>query len=315
VEFAKDESSILSTSNPAGFHNPAFLLRIFMYPNFLKILSKKIESKFSEIETIHNFDNGPEFEIALCKILKELLPNKFGVCRGFIVDKNGDCAGDDIIIYDRLRFPTIRRLNEEDFSRKEQVPFEAVYCYIEAKNNLELDNENDSTLNTALVQIEKIKTLERSDRPLTQITEIFSMGDVFKVSPPTGWSKTLNPLHTAIISRKTSLKKSYLTPEETYPLLENRAISVTGAPDLIVAGEGVVILPTAQIEGLKHIVPFLFLFQESTPNVLKTEHHALAIGLCQILWALSRIELGVMPWEEIIGNGLHNSHLTTQVSS
>lgn len=285
-----------------------------MYPNFLKILSKKIESKFSEIETIHNFDNGPEFEITLCKILRELLPGKFGVCRGFIVDRNGDQAGDDIIIYDRLRFPTMRMLNEEDFSRKEQVPFEAVYCYIEVKNNLELDNESDSTLNKALIQIEKIKTLERPDRLLTQITEIFSMGDLFKISPPAGWSKTLNPLHTAIISRRTSLKRSYLTLEETYPLLEGRSISVKGAPDLIVAGEGVVVLPTNQIEGLKHIVPFL-LPQECTLNVLKTEHHALAIGLCQILWALNRIELGVMPWEEIIRNGLHNSHLTTQVSS
>ena len=194
------------------------------------------------------------------------------------------------------------------------MPFEAVYCYIEAKNNLELDTKNDSTLSTALTQIENIKTLQRPDRPLTQITEIFSMNGFFEISSPKGWSKILNPLYTAIISRKTSLKKSYLTPEDTYGLLENRTIPIKGAPDLIVAGERIVVFPTAQIEDSKYIVPFLSSIQGSTPNVLKTEYHALAIGLCQILWALSRIELGVMPWEEIIGNGLHSSHLTSQVS-
>ena len=108
---------------------------------------------------------------------------------------------------------------------------------------------------------------------------------------PIGWGKTLNPLYTAIISRKTSLKNSYLTPEEHIPAFRKRSIPVKGAPDLIVADEGVVILPTAHIEGLKHVVPFLSPTQGSTPNVLKTESHALAIGLCQILWALSRIEL------------------------
>lgn len=53
-----------------------------MYENLLKNLSQKIEKYFSEMEKDYNFDLGPEFEIALCKILQDLLPTKFGICRG-----------------------------------------------------------------------------------------------------------------------------------------------------------------------------------------------------------------------------------------
>lgn len=65
-----------------------------MYENLVKNLSQKIENYFSEIEAGYNLDLGPEFEIALCKILQDLQPTKFIVCRGFIVDKEGNEKGD-----------------------------------------------------------------------------------------------------------------------------------------------------------------------------------------------------------------------------
>ncbi len=288
-----------------------------MYSDLLENLSKKIDHYFSEIEASFGFDYGPEFEIALCKILKELLPTKFGVCRGFIIDKYGCKAGDDIIIYDRMRFPTIRMLND-DFAQKEQVPIEAVYCYIEAKHNLELDNTGDCTFNKALDQLHDIKRLKRSERSLNQITETFSLDKSMTATAPAGWTKILNPIHTSIISRKTSLKKDTsdkefkkgpLVQDTTYRLLKKFPLSTDSIPDLIVAGDGVIVLPTYKVNDLSQIMPIFCLDKNNSHLVLKTKYNALAVGLCQILWALERIQLGVMPWEEIIGNGLHESHL------
>ena len=42
-----------------------------MYSNLLENLSRKIEYYFEEIEAPYGFDYGPEFEIALYKILQE----------------------------------------------------------------------------------------------------------------------------------------------------------------------------------------------------------------------------------------------------
>ncbi len=290
-----------------------------MYSKLLETLSKKIDHYFTEIEASFGFDYGPEFEIALCKIFKELLPTKFGVCRGFIIDKYGSKAGDDIIIYDKLRFPTIRMLGD-DFAQKEQVPVEAVYCYIEAKHNLELDNAVDSTFNKSLSQIKEIKKITRPDRPLCQITETFSLEGSISATAPSGWSNILNPLFTCVISRKTSLKrdntikelkKGPLTPDLTFQTLQNFSFSTDCIPDLIVAGDGVVVMPTYQGNHSRHIMPIFMLENSNQPFVFKTKCSALALGLCQILWALERIQLGTMPWEEIIVNGLHDHHLTS----
>lgn len=284
-----------------------------MYANLLENLSKKIEHYFSEIEAPYGFDYGPEFEIALCKILVELLPTKFGVCRGFIADRYGTVAGDDIIIYDRLRFPTIRMLGE-NFSQKEQVPIEAVYCYIEAKHNLELDDDEEATFKKALRQLKEIRKMEREPRPLNQVTETVTLGGPFTINAPQGWTESLNPIHISIISRKTSLKKDmsekgikkgFLNGETTYKAINNIPIPNDCVPDLIVAGEEVVMLPIYQSEESRHIMPLYWTNKTNGIQPLRTKHSALAVGLCQILWALERIQLDRMPWEEIIGNSLH----------
>ena len=98
----------------------------------------QFESLFELIAARYNFDYGDEFEFALCDALRAILPERFGVCRGFIVASDGRSAGDDLIIFDRIRFPTLRLLRQDSFARKEQIPVEAVYAYIEAKHTLVL---------------------------------------------------------------------------------------------------------------------------------------------------------------------------------
>jgi len=109
------------------------------YDTFLRNLSQRIESRLGQIEVEYNFDNGTEFEVALCGLLRQLLPAKYGVCRGFAVAADGSKAGDDILIYDRERFSTLRLLEHGQFGIKEQIPIEAIYAYIEVKHTLYIE--------------------------------------------------------------------------------------------------------------------------------------------------------------------------------
>jgi len=80
------------------------------YGDYLKTISTKFENLIAEISTGYNFDYGEEFEIALCKVFRVLLPSKFGICRGFVVTADGKQAGDDIIIFDHdSRIKTLPR--------------------------------------------------------------------------------------------------------------------------------------------------------------------------------------------------------------
>src|SRR5680860_3734 len=126
----------------------------YYYDNYVVDLSKKFLNRLDDIKANYNFDLGDEFEIAICELLRQFLPLKYGICRGFVVDQDGKKAGDDIIIFDQIQFPTIRTHLRNDFSRKEQIPIEAVYAYIEAKHTL-----NKETLNKSINQIVAIKGL------------------------------------------------------------------------------------------------------------------------------------------------------------
>jgi len=68
------------------------------YDQFLENIGKKFNEYFINISAINNFDYGDEYEVALCKALASILPERYGVCRGFIVTMCGNYAGDDIII-------------------------------------------------------------------------------------------------------------------------------------------------------------------------------------------------------------------------
>ncbi|WP_414155929.1 hypothetical protein [Pseudomonas sp. BNK-44-a] len=42
-------------------------------------MTKKVEARLQDIEAIYNLDLGVEFELALCALLEDVLPAKYGV--------------------------------------------------------------------------------------------------------------------------------------------------------------------------------------------------------------------------------------------
>ena len=95
-----------------------------LYNNWISEIVKRCQNRFDRIVVGNNLEYGPEFEIAVAEALKDLLPTRCGVCRGYVVAQNGEKAGEDIIIYDRARFQTLHGLGD-DLARKDHVPIEA----------------------------------------------------------------------------------------------------------------------------------------------------------------------------------------------
>lgn len=267
------------------------------YNDYLKKLSEKFEKRLTGLSADYNFDYGDEFEIAICDIIRDFLPSKYGVCRGFVVNSLGEKAGDDIIIYDRERFPTLRLL-KEDLSRKEHIPIEAVYAYIEAKHTLD-----KNTIHKSLDQIKDVKTIcsTRLKVDLEQIDNYLSLPDKIKyVNPDLPGFR--NPLFAMIIGRKCNNgTKSPNDNEITSKFLQKEisAIPNINSPDFIVAGKYHYI--GAGIDCKDHIDPTIFIHPDKQVKYyMKTSELSFGMSLGILFYAIDWIKLGPMPWYEMI---------------
>jgi len=99
----------------------------------------------------------------MCALLEDILPSKFGVCRGFVITEDGRSAGDDLIVYDKMSCPMLRANISRQYSIKEQIPVEAVYAYIECKHSI-VDN---AVVEKAIIQTKNVKELVLSRRSRT----------------------------------------------------------------------------------------------------------------------------------------------------
>jgi hypothetical protein len=285
---------------------------MMIYNNFLLKLKTAIENKFSEMQSTYNFELGEEFESAICDILSMLLPEKFGVCRGFIVPKTGNPVGDDIIIYDRQRFPLLRFLSKDDPSKKQYVPLEAVYCYIEAKHTMHFSGniKDGQSLQKALNQIIDVKKLPRDPRMPEQIHPYFSSN--VSMGERKDWPKNLNPIFGMIFARYVKNKKGdsdVIKSDEVSPLLVGYNFgNIRYAPDLVVAGDSNIIAPSITVNG-NHEFHSPFSIKDVTDElrIFQSEKLAFAISICILLYALDTMALGIMPWPEIIYDGLTNA--------
>jgi len=201
-------------------------MKRYLYDDYIIKLARKINNRLDEISADYNFDYGDEFELAICDLLRSFLPNKYGVCRGFIVNKAGEKAGDDIIIYDQERFPTLNQIKQEDLSRKENIPIEAVYCYIEAKYTLDISSTKETNYQKAISQVKNVKTLvqQRSNYELNKNDPYHSVKD--PISLPQGIYPCRNPIFSMIISRYVSVGKNRIVDTNLICTLINDLIKL-----------------------------------------------------------------------------------------
>jgi hypothetical protein len=280
-----------------------------LYRDFIKTLSARFEDSFSKIQYIHGFDAGDEFEIALCKVLRDILPQQFGICRGHVVDQAGNQAGDDILIYDRFRYPTLRVLGEGDYSRKEWVPIEAVYAYIEAKHTINLSGGDGASLKKACEQIANVKAVcaSRERVPFDQVDSYFCLGKAFALTPPADCPDHRNPMYGMILARHVSEKSGdshlsdpVLVATKAVEAVQTGSIKAAHFPDAVVLGDGVIGCPLIPQPGQLPRYGSPFLIAGAQMRLHATPGAAFGIGVCLLLNALDWIRLGRMPWPQIL---------------
>lgn len=266
------------------------------YNNYLRFLSEKFERRLEELFPDYNFDYGDEFEVAICEILRNFLPSKYGICRGFVVNSIGQKAGDDIIIYDRERFPTLRLLGET-YSRKENIPIEAVYAYIEAKHTLD-----EKTILKSFNQISEVKKVldTRVKIGLEQIDNYLTLENFKKVSID-DYPNYRNPFYTMIIGRRCNNELKSIEKKEIYQFLKDKIPEDANlnSPDFIVAGKYHFI--GVGIENNSSINPIVFIHPEKKSKYfLKQSDISFGMSLAILFQAIDWIKLGPMPWDEMI---------------
>ncbi|WP_445956737.1 DUF6602 domain-containing protein [Yeosuana sp.] len=277
-----------------------------IYDNYIKKISDRFEKRFSEIDPQWNFDMGNEFETELATVIEELLPDKFGVCKGFVTPMEGNSRGDDIIIYDKMNVPLIKPPNTHKFTRKESVPLEATYTYIEAKNTIELKDTTVGTyIGKALNQVSQIKRLERRPRPFAKIIEGFNLENI-KFERNIGSPQILNPMYTVLFARGARINGELVTDikkiKEYLPVDYGEF-----GPDLIILGPNFGIAPyyvdrneKSKSYGTYYETPFCIRGRHEM-IIYEMPEMAYGFGLCSLLHALQLIKLDSMPWRKVLG--------------
>jgi len=281
-----------------------------LYRDFIQILSDRLSSSLESIEVEHNFEFGVEFENVLCKTLRSALPDRYGVVRGYAVDAGGTVAGDDILIFARERFPTLALRDRDDFARKEFVPIEATYCYIEAKHTVLVQGSGPQSLRHACDQVGQVKELCSRRPPVEsgQISQYCNIGKGLSVTLPPDFPSIFNPSFGVVFARHiraSSNSGPCASGQEVARLLDGFSIDVPHPPDLLVLGDSVLILPCvpAGDGGRQYRSPF-YVDGLSHYSLNVIDNRAFGIGLASILAALDWIQLGVLPWHKIIGDAL-----------
>ena len=89
---------------------------------------------------IDNFDSGIGVEDIFRDELAKILPSRYNVERGVLVDRDGKTGGDyDIIVFNDAWFPHVKA-GASDLSRRNYYPIEGVYAVGEVKQTLDYES-------------------------------------------------------------------------------------------------------------------------------------------------------------------------------
>ena len=268
-----------------------------LYDGFLIDIAKLVNAKIGEIRAEENFTLGPEFEIAICKLLRMILPSNCGVCRGHAITREGQKAGDDILVFDRSRFPLLRLLDQDDFGQLMRVPVGAVFAYVEAKHTVYLDSpRTKQSLEHALAQVDAVRSLPRPPVPPVINGKRVPPAVVPYLGRRIGRHGHLNPIFGAVVARHVRATKGskILSADEISKRLTKRPLPQQA--DTLVLGSDIIVLP---IDEAGHLVEY-YTGPGVRPTIFETPGASLAICLAMVANAVSTIELGEMPWFDIV---------------
>ena len=120
---------------------------------------KKMVGEFSAIREAldHGGALGDETELAWRDFIRRVLPTRYQVCDGFVVDAQGLRSDQiDIIVFDRHYSPPLFQAGNVQY-----VPAEAVYSVFEVKQRID-----KKTLRQACAKVSSVRRLRRTTVPI-----------------------------------------------------------------------------------------------------------------------------------------------------
>jgi hypothetical protein len=286
-------------------------VQAYLYQDLVQTLSMQFASALTTIKAQYNFDLGEEFECALCTLLHSILPDRYGICRGFVVTADGRTAGDDIIVFEKTHFPTLALRPKGDFSRKEYIPVEAVFAYIEAKYTVYMEGDGGQSLIKALKQVRAVKELvaTRPKVSSSQVSKYVNLEPVIKINDHPAMPSTANPAYAMILARDVMDsvdKRNRLDAIAINQALDREALDSTHPPDFMILGENTVVastIPDDDRQAFAVLGPF-FIPGKSSLEVIPAPGVSVGVGLASLMFALDWLRLGRLPWSTIIADGL-----------
>jgi len=278
-----------------------------LYDDYVPRLAQRFAAELESIRVGYNFDLGDEFEIAMCRVLRLILPTKFGVCRGFVVSKDGDQAGDDLIIFDWERFSSLGLRDPDDYSRNEFIPVEAVFAYIETKYTLNLEGGDGQSLSKSISQVQAVKELCYQREPL-QPGELRHITFAQNLKMPDSRPQIRNPAWGAVFSSRVRDRPNGTlldNHDQMDALLPRIPTNNPNIPDILVLGKhvtGYPVIPDA--ERNVNIISNFSMVNKTTHVFKQTTDVAAGVGLCFLMSAVDWILLGPLPWARIFGEPL-----------
>jgi len=160
-----------------------FLRELYQYNTI------EIKTKYEKVKRLieHNGEKGTENERILSYFLRGFLPKNYTIGRGFLIDKNGNQSNQcDLVIYDNQYNPNIMTFESNCY-----FPIESVYCVIEVKTTLRLQD-----IKKSFEDLQKIRKLHFVEEMLA-----------FPKNDDIMWSKTEYP-HYILFAYDTDYKTS-----------------------------------------------------------------------------------------------------------
>ncbi|WP_437585333.1 DUF6602 domain-containing protein [Sorangium sp. So ce1000] len=281
------------------------------YDGWSEEIVEHLEDEFRKLRALATLELGPELEIAMCHALRKFLPERAGVCRGWVVDITGDKQGEDIIIYDAARFPTLRGLGG-DLAIRERVPAEAVLAYIEVKHTLYAQakvpaKSQGQSVVKACQQVAAVKRLTRAPVPLEMIAPRISLGDG-AIPRRRAFPAIRNPWYAAIwalnLRVDTGLEGNPAEAVKRRVAAVRRAgTRVEHLPDVIAAGP-VLMTPAIAAAGALELRPFT---TPDTELIFTNGMKALGAAMEHLIWAIDDIFLGEIPWRRMLAHQLQRA--------
>ncbi|WP_437729839.1 DUF6602 domain-containing protein [Sorangium sp. So ce1335] len=287
--------------------------RAAFYGGWVEESAEHLDAELRKLHRLEILELGNELESALRDTLKDFLPQRVGMCRGWVVDSTGRKQGDDIILYDAARFRALRRLRDDrGMDKKERVPAEAVLAYIEVKHTLYVQERvpvkhRGQSLVKACSQVAGLKTLQRDAVPLDMIAPRLVLPPGTIQRRP-GFPAIRNPWYAAVWALHLQVDRDL--EDDPAEAVKRRIAAIqqagTGAEHLpdVIAADTVLMTPAITSAGALEPRPFI---APDTELVFTNGIKALGAAMKHLAWAIDDILLGEIPWRRMLREQLRRA--------